>query len=144
MLPALSSRLQEIASISPILSLLAIPHFGTLKVRVKPTKLHFLLDPLENLHGPVKPSFLIEKELKERFGSVFASPKILNDVAEVLRSYGFDVSNLSKRFHFSGSLLTMETWLRKSELRLENASQVGVNFSQCLIANAYIYYAQGL
>lgn len=99
---------------------------------------------MENLHGPVKPSFLIEKELKERFGSVFASPKILNDVAEVLRSYGFDVSNLSKRFHFSGSLLTMETWLRKSELRLENASQVGVNFSQCLIANAYIYYAQGL
>ena len=98
---------------------------------------------MESLHGPLKPPFLIAKEMKEHFRTVFASPMVNNEAAEVLKSYGFDVLNSGKRFYFSGSLLTLEAWLRKSEFRLEHANRVVVNFSQCFLADARIYYAQG-
>lgn len=50
-----------------------------------------------------------------------------NKVDEVLRSHGFSVLNSGKHFYSSGSLLTLETWLRKSKFRLKNANQVVVN-----------------
>jgi glycosyltransferase involved in cell wall biosynthesis len=103
----------------------------------------FLLDPLESLHGPLKPPFLIAKELKESFHFIFASPMVSEAAAEVLAYYDFAVQNLRKRFHFSGSLLTFEAWLRKSKLRFKYDNYIVVNFSQCFLTNAQVYYAQG-
>jgi len=109
----------------------------------KKIKVAFLIDPLESLHGPLKPPFLIAKELKGRFSIIFASLMVGDGVAEVLESYGFDVLNLNKRFYFSGSLLTFEAWLRKSQFMLEHSNCIVVNFSQCFLTSAHIYYAQG-
>jgi len=105
--------------------------------------IYFLLDPLESLHGPLKPPFLIAKEIKEHFDIVFASPMIDNEVAEVLKNQGFDTLDSGKHFYFSGSLLIFEAWFRRSEFRLKKAGQMVVNFSQCFLADAHIYYAQG-
>ena len=46
------------------------------------------------------------------------------------------------RYHFSGSLLTFEAWLKKHKLK-EDEHYINVNFSQCFLANVHIYYAQG-
>jgi glycosyltransferase involved in cell wall biosynthesis len=106
-------------------------------------ELYFLVDPLESLHGPVKPPFLIAKEIKEHFNTVFASPMIDDEVAEVLKNQGFDRLNSGKNFFFSGSLLILEAWFRKSEFEPKKTNQMVVNFSQCFLAEAHIYYAQG-
>jgi len=103
----------------------------------------FLLDPLESLHGPLMPAYLIAKELKERCDFVFASPVVDRQIADLLASCGFRTMNLHKRFLFSGSLLTFEAWLRRTELRSSGPHSLVINFSQCFLANAHICYAQG-
>lgn len=103
----------------------------------------FFLDPLESLHGPLKPPFLIAKELRRCFTINMVSPAIDNDVAEVLDSFGFNALDKGERFCFSGSLLTFEAWLRKTKLRLKRTNCIVVNFSQCFLTDADIYYAQG-
>jgi glycosyltransferase involved in cell wall biosynthesis len=109
----------------------------------KKTNVLFLLDPLESLHGPLMPAYLIAKELREDFDIVFASPVVDKSVAELLESCGFHALNLHKHFHFSGSLLTFESWLMRTEFESINPHSLVVNFSQCFLANAHIYYAQG-
>ena len=105
--------------------------------------LRFLLDPLESLHGPLTPAYLIARELREKFDIVFASQMIDKNVAELLKSWGFRTLNLHKHFFFSGSLRTLEAWLRKTNLKLEDSESIVVNCSQCFLANANVYYAQG-
>jgi len=105
--------------------------------------IYFLLDPMENFHGPLKPPFLIARELRDRFDFTFVSPTANAEVAKVHRSYGFKVFSLSKHFIFSGSLLTFESWLRRSRFKPNNTDCVVVNFSQCFLSDAHVYYAQG-
>ena len=110
----------------------------------KKMNVHFLLDPLESLHGPLMPAYLIAKELREKFDFVFVSQTINGDVAEQLSSCGFRTYDLHKHFLFSGSLLTLEAWLRRTRFEPSNAeSSFVVNFSQCFLADAHVYYAQG-
>ncbi len=105
--------------------------------------LRFLLDPLESLYGPLTPAYLIARELREKFDIVFVSQMIDKNVAELLKSWGFHTLNLHKHFFFSGSLRTLEAWLRKTNLELEDSESIVVNCSQCFLANAHVYYAQG-
>ena len=106
-------------------------------------ELIFLLDPLESLNGSITPAFLTATEIKETFSTVFISQFVNKKIAEVLNDSGFKVINLGKHFYFSGSLLSIEAWLRKSEFKSQDTSKLIVNFSQCFIADAHIYYAQG-
>jgi len=112
-------------------------------MRLAKAGLRFLLDPLESLHGPLTPAYLIARELRDKFDIVFVSQMIDKSVAELLSSYGFRTMNLHKHFFFSGSLRTLEAWLRKTNLDLEDQSAVVVNFSQCFVSDADVYYAQG-
>jgi glycosyltransferase involved in cell wall biosynthesis len=105
-------------------------------------ELCFLLDPLESLSGPLRPAFLTAKEMKT-FRTVFTSQFVDEKIAEILKISGFEVLDLGKYFYFSGSMLNMEAWLRKSEFKPKDANRLIVNFSQCFTANAHIYYAQG-
>jgi len=106
-------------------------------------KLHFFLDPLENLNGPLRPPFLIAFENKKNFSAVFSSQYMVKEVADTLKTCGFDILDYHKSFYFSGSLLNMEAWLRNSELSINETDSIIVNFSQCFLTNAHIYYAQG-
>jgi glycosyltransferase involved in cell wall biosynthesis len=103
----------------------------------------FLLDPLESLHGPLMPAYLIAKELKNRFNIVFVSPTIDKNAASLLESHGIKTLNLHKHLRFSGSMLTLEAWFRRTMLELTRSDCIIVNFSQCFLANAHVYYAQG-
>jgi len=105
-------------------------------------ELRLLVDPLESLYGPLRPPLLIARELKKFFNITFVSPLVSDDIAEMLTSEGFEVRSLGARYHFSGSLLTFEAWLKKRKLK-EDERYINVNFSQCFLANAHIYYAQG-
>lgn len=105
--------------------------------------LNFLLDPLESLNGPLRPAFLTAREIKETYNTVFTSQFVDKKISEELKSSGFEVTDLGKYFFFSGSLLSIEAWLRKSEFKPQEMNQFIVNFSQCFIVNAHIYYAQG-
>ena len=107
------------------------------------TRLHFLLDPLESLHGPLTPAYLVARELGEEFSIVFISPMIAKDVAESLNTCGFSTLNMHKHFLFSGSLRTLEAWLRKTNFESDSEKSIVVNFSQCFVADADVYYAQG-
>jgi hypothetical protein len=103
-----------------------------------------MLDPIENLNGPLTPPYLLALENKARFNTVFASQFVDRTVAQTLKNDGFEVFSYGKNFLLSGSLLNMEAWLRKLNLKNDQFSdQVVVNFSQCFLANAHIYYAQG-
>jgi glycosyltransferase involved in cell wall biosynthesis len=101
----------------------------------------FLLDPLESLHGPLRPPFLLAKELKGRFEIIFVSPFVSEIVDETLRSEGIELLSLNKRYLFHGSLLTFEAWLRRCTFKAEDG--IVINFSQCFLADAHVYYAQG-
>jgi glycosyltransferase involved in cell wall biosynthesis len=89
------------------------------------------------------PAYLIANELKERCDFVFASPIVDKRIADLLASSGFHTWDLHKHFHFSGSLLTFEAWLRRTELESGNMHSIVVNFSQCFLSSAHVYYAQG-
>jgi len=110
---------------------------------MKHMKLFFLLDPLESLHGPLRPPFLVARELKQYFDVVFVSPIVGKSVAEELRSEGFETRSSGKDYFFSGSLLTLEAWLRRNRFRPRLGSSLVANFSQCFLADADVYYAQG-
>lgn len=112
-------------------------------LRCEGMMIYFFLDPIEHLHGPVKPSFLIARELRDHFDFSFISPLVNDTIAKILRSYSFKVFSLVKHFTFSGSLLTFESWLRRSEFKLKSTKCVVVNFSQCFLTDAHVYYAQG-
>jgi len=102
-----------------------------------------VLDPLESLYGPLRPPLLVARELKKCFNIIFISPLVNDKIAEMLTSEGFEVQSLGgARYHFSGSLLTFEAWLKKRKLK-EDEHYINVNFSQCFLANVHIYYAQG-
>jgi len=105
--------------------------------------IYFLLDPLESLYGPLRPPFLIAKELVEHYEVCFVSPMVSEEVDETLRSQGFKVLNLGKRLVLSGSLLTFEAWLKKINFRPDENDYLLVNFSQCFLAESDVYYAQG-
>ncbi|MEM2118949.1 MAG: glycosyltransferase, partial [Candidatus Bathyarchaeia archaeon] len=53
------------------------------------------------------------------------------------------VWNVNKRFFLAGSLLTLEAWLRRTKLENKPENSLIVNFSQCFLENAQVYYAQG-
>jgi len=101
-----------------------------------------LVDPLENLQGPLRPPHLLAKELKSYVNIIFASPSINEVVAETLRSEGFEVLSLGRHYYFTGSLLIFEAWLRRSRFCPKDDS-ITINFSQCFLADSHIYYAQG-
>jgi glycosyltransferase involved in cell wall biosynthesis len=105
--------------------------------------LYFASDPLENLYGPLRPPFLLAEALRRHHNVVFVSPKVSNEVEEILRSAGFEVLNINKRFFSHGSLLTLEAWLRRCNFVPGHKNDVVVNFSQCFLTDAYMYYAQG-
>jgi len=105
-------------------------------------KIFFLVDPLEGFHGPLRPPLLIAKELKGRFDFVLVSPFVKKEAGEVLEAQGLPFINLSKKFFFSGSLLTFEAWLRGSKFTA-SLEDIVVNFSQHFLSDSHIYYAQG-
>ncbi|MCJ7713187.1 glycosyltransferase [Candidatus Bathyarchaeota archaeon] len=105
--------------------------------------IYFFLDPLENLYGPLTPPFLLGKELKGLFDPIFVSQMITEDVKKTLKIQNFEMLNLKKRFYSSGSLLTMEAWLRKSKYKRKSDADLAINFSQCFLADVDIYYGQG-
>ncbi|MEM4704595.1 MAG: hypothetical protein QXJ02_05965, partial [Candidatus Bathyarchaeia archaeon] len=102
-----------------------------------------LLDPLESLHGPLRPAYLLAKKLKKKFNFTFASPTVNATIAKLLEEEGFQVWNVNKRFFLAGSLLTLEAWLRRTKLENKPENSLIVNFSQCFLENAQVYYAQG-
>jgi len=71
------------------------------------------------------------------------SQTINEKVAKTLESQNFEVLTLNKHFYSSGSLLTLEAWLRTSDFQAPEKNPIVVNFSQCFLANTNIYYAQG-
>jgi glycosyltransferase involved in cell wall biosynthesis len=105
--------------------------------------LYFASDPLENLYGPSRPPFLLAGALRRHHDVVFVSPKVSNEVEGILRSEGFEVLSMNRHFLSQGSLLTLEAWLRRCNFPIRHKNSIVVNFSQCFLTDAYIYYAQG-
>jgi len=103
----------------------------------------FASDPLENLYGPLRPPFLLAGALRRHHNIVFVSPQVSNEVEGILRSEGFEVLNMNQHFLSEGSLLTLEAWLRRCNFAVGHKNSIVVNFSQCFLTDAYIYYAQG-
>ncbi|MER3447921.1 MAG: glycosyl transferase family 1 [Candidatus Dadabacteria bacterium] len=106
--------------------------------------IYFLTDVIESLNGSIRPPFLLAKTLREEFGAnvTLICPRVNISIAEMLEQEDFVVKDLNKHYNFSGSLLTFEAWLRAFRLK-RNESGIVINFSQCFIADAHVYYAQG-
>ena len=103
----------------------------------------FLLDPLETTYGPLRPPLLLARELKKSLMVCLVSPSVSRKVDNFLRSEGLTVVNLGRHFMLSGSLLTLEAWLRKGHWTPKMEGSLVVNFSQHFLADSDIYYGQG-
>jgi len=94
--------------------------------------------------GPLRPPYLLAKELKNLFPEItFVSPSISDRVIDVLGFEGFNVCSLGNRFLFNGSLRTFESWLRRVRINVKDDNAVIINFSQSFLVDAHVYYAQG-
>jgi len=89
------------------------------------------------------PAYLIARELKDKLRVIFVSQMADPEVIRLLESCGVDILNLRKRFFFSGSLRTFEAWLRRTERDPTSSPSLIINFSQCFLTPAHVYYAQG-
>ncbi|MBS7648925.1 glycosyltransferase [Candidatus Bathyarchaeota archaeon] len=107
-------------------------------------ELLFFTDPIENFYGPLKPPLLIARKLKRHFDITIVSPFISEKFVSMLKHEGYGVINLNKKYPFSGSLLTFFEWLSLTKLNPQKHRNTAiVNFSQCFLVDANIYYAQG-
>ena len=100
----------------------------------------FLVDPLTTLYGPLRPPLLLANQFKKDYDITFVSYFVGEDAIKKLE--GFKVISLGKRPLLPKSLATLEGWLRRSKFKSMD-DEVILNFSQCFLANAHIYYAQG-
>ncbi|GIU72439.1 MAG: group 1 glycosyl transferase [Candidatus Nitrosocaldaceae archaeon] len=107
------------------------------------TKFYFLVDPLLNIHGSSTPAVLLGKKLMENNLVYIVTPTIRKDIEEYLNSEGFEVININKKYRFDGSLLTLEGWFKNIKFVNNKTESVVINFSQCFIGYAHIYYAPG-
>jgi len=103
------------------------------------------VDPAEGLHGPLRPAYLLARELRGQHDVTFVTPS--PETAEAIRSAGLKAVSFNRRYLLRGSLRTLEAWLRGIRYRVERDGKdddpVIVNFSQAFLVNADIYYAQG-
>jgi len=100
----------------------------------------FLVDPLVTLYGPLRPLLLPASRFKEEHDVTFVSCFVSENYIKKLED--FKAIGLDKRPLLPESLATLEGWLRKSEFKSMD-DEIVLNFSQCFLANAHIYYAQG-
>jgi hypothetical protein len=98
------------------------------------------VDPIEGLHGPLRPAYLLARELRGSYDVTLVTPS--SETAEAIRSAGLEAVSLNRRYLLRGSLRTLEAWLRGMRFNVDNDAVV-MNFSQAFLVNADVYYAQG-
>ncbi len=99
------------------------------------------VDPIENLYGPIRPPYLLAKAFRDRYNVLIVSPVVADDVKPVLEECAH-VIDLGSYHLMRGSLLTLEFWFRRKNIEnLHNS--LAINFSQCFLVDALVYYAQG-
>jgi len=104
-------------------------------------ELVMFVDPIEGLHGPLRPAYLLARELRGSYNVTFVTPS--SETAEEIRSAGLEAVSFDRRYFLRGSLRTLEAWLRSMRFNVDNDDAVVVNFSQAFLVDADIYYAQG-
>ena len=78
--------------------------------------LMMFVDPIEGLHGPLRPAYLLARELRGSYDVTFviSSP----ETAEAIRLAGLNAISLNKRYLLRGSLRTLEARLRNIRYEL--------------------------
>jgi len=107
--------------------------------------IYMMVDPLENLYGPLRPPLLLAKKLREELRDevAFITPLAKIEVANFLKSQGFKLYTLNKSRYLPSSPLILEFWLRRCKFKPKDVNGIFINFSQCFLSDAHIYYAQG-
>ncbi|NAZ31627.1 MAG: hypothetical protein GU352_02845, partial [Acidilobus sp.] len=73
-------------------------------------ELVMFVDPIEGLHGPLRPAYLLARELRGSYNVTFVTPS--SETAEEIRSAGLEAVSFDRRYFLRGSLRTLEAWLR--------------------------------
>jgi hypothetical protein len=84
---------------------------------------------------------LLANQFKKDYDITFVSCFVSEDCIKKLEH--FKIISLGKRPLLPESLATFEGLLRRSEFKSMDTNEIILNFSQCFLANAHIYYAQG-
>ncbi len=101
----------------------------------------FLLDPLLSVYGSSTVAILGKRFNNNNVRLV--SPIIAKDIEAYLRSQGFIVYSMNKKYRSKGSLLTFEGWFKNLEFNDGINDSIIINFSQCFVNYSHIYYAGG-
>jgi glycosyltransferase involved in cell wall biosynthesis len=112
-------------------------------------KICFLTDPLVTTVGAVRPALLLARAFYERGHDVtLITPRFNDPTEKELRAENLPLKAVGPRFSIITSFPTLDAWarclLRNTVVREICDSDVIINTSSCILAQAHIYYAQGL
>ncbi|GIU72433.1 MAG: group 1 glycosyl transferase [Candidatus Nitrosocaldaceae archaeon] len=108
-------------------------------------KVVFITDPLVTTFGAVKPALLLAREfIAHGHDTTIISPTINDSIKTELTN--IETIELGMKFRIVPNLPTFEAWLRSLFKEKDYLTEEGyiINTSSCVIAEANVYYAQGL
>ena len=112
-------------------------------------KICFITDPLVTTVGAVRPALLLAREFCKRGHDVaLITPRFNGKTEKELRAENLPLKAVGPRFSIITSFPTLDAWarclLRNKVVSEICDSDVIINTSSCILAQAHVYYAQGL
>jgi len=112
-------------------------------------KICFITDPLVTTVGAVKPALLLARDFcKKGYDVVLITPRFNEKIGEELREATLPLKAVGPRFSLITSFPTLDAWarclLRNQVVREICNADVIINTSSTILAQAHVYYAQGL
>lgn len=108
----------------------------------------FITDPLVTTMGAVRPALLLAKEFSQSGREVrIVTPRLDKGIEKTLQARSISAKAVGPKFSFIRSFPTLDAWARclvKHKIVDDLDSEVVINTSSCIIAQAHVYYAQGL
>lgn len=109
----------------------------------------FITDPLVTTMGAVRPALLLAREFcKGGYDVTIVTPRLDGKIGRTLQTENIHLRAVSPRFSVIRSLPTLDAWARclirhKTVEDIHNFDFI-INTSSCIIAQAHVYYAQGV
>lgn len=108
----------------------------------------FITDPLVTTMGAVRPALLLARQFKKAGCNVtLVAPRFDEKIAQSLQAENICLKHVGPSFSFIRSLPTLDAWARRL-IRRKVATEICdsdiiINTSSSIMAQADIYYAQG-
>jgi glycosyltransferase involved in cell wall biosynthesis len=112
-------------------------------------KVALIVDPLVTTMGAVRPAILLSRRFLEMGDEpTIITPRHNARIGKTLEAGGIEVKDVGPRSSLVVSFPTFDAWIRrlfrKNAVGSFNEYDIVINTSSCIVAQAHVYYAQGL